>query len=93
MANAVLSRLAATPATELPRVAADGVRPVHTLYLEGLGVGLTDTAARDDVECLYRVFDIALAHGLGCVVLDYILEVCSDPAQTSRYTDQDYQQV
>ena len=84
MASAVLNRLAATPASDLPRVAADGLRPLHTLYLGSLDAGLTQIAAKDDVERLYLLFDVAVSHGLGGIILDYVTEVCSDPFCTSR---------
>ena len=84
MADVVLGKLAAIPATALPRLAADGVRPIQALYEESLRARLISIDARDDVERLYLLFDLALAQGLGCLVLDYVTEVCSDPFCTSR---------
>ena len=88
MASGLLAQLAATPATELPRVTADGRRLVQTIYEQSLKVGLTDDTARGDVERLYSLFDLALAHGLSSIILDYVLEVCSDPFLTSRYASE-----
>ena len=84
MASSILLQLAATPATELPRSALNGVRPVQILYEKCLEAGIAKPGARDDVERLLLLFDIALAHGLGSIILDYVLEVCSDPFFTSR---------
>lgn len=46
--------------------------------------GLTGAAASDDVARLHALFDVALGHGLGSLVVDYVIEVCSDRFSTSR---------
>lgn len=63
----------------------DGSRLVQLLFEQTLQEGLTNTDAQGDVECLHALFDVAVSHGLGNVVLDYVVEVCSDPFLTSRY--------
>ncbi len=46
--------------------------------------GLTGAAASNDVARLHALFDVALGHGLGSLVVDYVVEVCSDRFSTSR---------
>ncbi len=46
--------------------------------------GLTGAAAGDDASRLHALFDVALSHGLGSIVVDYVFEVCSDRYYTSR---------
>ena len=91
-----LRRLASTPPRDLPRAgAASGERPLQSLAAElrasgaasdstgavGAGFGRGDDA---DVAALGTVFDAAVDAGLGCLVLDYVAEVCEDPLLTSR---------
>ena len=48
--------------------------------------GLTTAPAGDnDVALLHALFDVALRNGLGSVVYDYVVEVCSDKYCTSRH--------
>ena len=83
-ASPFLEQLANTPVTELCRRSSTGERPVQTLHELGIEGGLCDTVARDDVERLYAVLDLALSHGLGSIILDYVTEVCSDAFCSSR---------
>ena len=91
-----LRRLASTAPRDLPRAgAASGQRPLQSLAAEllasgaasesqgavGAGFGRGDDA---DVAALGTIFDAAVDTGLGCVVLDYVAEVCEDPLLTSR---------
>lgn len=91
-----LRRLASIPPRDLPRAgAASGERPLQSLAAElrasgavsdstgavGAGFGRGDAA---DVAALGTVFDAAVDAGLGCLVLDYVAEVCEDPLLTSR---------
>ena len=91
-----LRRLASTPPRDLPRAgAASGQRPLQSLAAElrasgaasdstgavGVGFGRGDDA---DVAALGMVFDAAVDAGLGCLVIDYVAEVCEDPLLTSR---------
>lgn len=91
-----LRRLASTPPRDLPRAGtASGERPLQSLAAElrasgaasdstgavGAGFGRGDDA---DVAALGTVFDAAVDAGLGCLVLDYVAEVCEDPLLTSR---------
>lgn len=49
--------------------------------------GLTAAPVSDnDVAILHALFDVALHSGLGSLVYDYVVEVCSDKYCTSRYT-------
>ena len=92
-AQAALAVLAATPTRDLPRAAApSGARPVRALATRLTDAGLARwagdgggaDAASADVAALHAVFDGALAGGLACYVLDYVVEVCGDPLMTSR---------
>ena len=91
-ASSALAALAATPCRDLARAA--GVsRPVRALAARLASAGLAGAADAGsaaaggddaDVAALHAVFDAALAGGLGCYVLDYVVEVCGDPLMTSR---------
>lgn len=87
-AHHLFARLVAAPPRSLPRADASGVRPLRLLADALADAGLAPRAqAGDDVAALGALFDGALAAGLGCVVLDYVVEVCGDPLMTSRWGD------
>jgi hypothetical protein len=83
-----LAALAATPCRDLPRAGPSGTRPVQALAARLAAAGLSEWADNADnaadVAALHAVFDGALAGGLACYVLDYVVEVCGDPLMTSR---------
>lgn len=54
-----------------------GTRAVRKLYEQCISARLTAVTAPSDVEALGVLFDVALRNGLGCLVLDYVHEVCS----------------
>ena len=54
------------------------------LYAQCRAAGLTGASAGDDASRLHALFDVALSHGLGSIVVDYVCEVCSDRFYTSR---------
>ena len=82
---ALLTRLAATPPRSLAAPDAAGVRPLRRLADELAAAGLAPRAPPgDDVAALGALFDGAVGAGLGCVVLDYVVEVCGDRLLTSR---------
>lgn len=89
-ADAALAALAAVHPRDIPRTTGTAsARPVRSLAAKLAAAGLVAKPADgggddDDVACLHAVFDAALAGGLGCVVLDYVMEVCGDPLMTSR---------
>lgn len=63
-----------------------GKRLLHHIYQQFCTSGLIPVPqAEDDVHRLHALFDVALQHGLASVIIDYVLEVCSDPTLTSRY--------
>ncbi|KAK9824980.1 hypothetical protein WJX81_002675 [Elliptochloris bilobata] len=80
---AVLERLADTPPRELARTGADDRRVLHSLFLQCRAAGLTGAPGSNDVARLHALFDVALGHGLGSLVVDYVVEVCSDRFYTS----------
>ena len=91
LAASALAALAATPCRDLPRVGSTGARPVRALAarlaaagLANAGGGAGDADGDADVAALHAVFDAALTGGLGCYILDYVVEVCGDPLMTSR---------
>ena len=62
-----------------------GKRLLHHVYQQCCISGLIAVPrAEDDVQRLHALFDLAQQHGLASVVVDYILEVCSDETLTSR---------
>ena len=75
-ATTVLQQIAATtPASFIHKT--HSVRIVRTLYEQCISARLTAVKAQTDVEALEVVFEVALQNGLGCLVLDYVHEVCS----------------
>ncbi len=63
-----------------------GKRLLHHIYQQCCTSGLIAVPrAEDDVQRLHALFDVAQQHGLASVIVDYILEVCSDKTMTSRY--------
>lgn len=62
-----------------------GKRLLHHIYQQCCTSGLIAVPrAEDDIQRLHALFDIAQQHGLASVIVDYILEVCSDETLTSR---------
>ena len=59
-------------------------RLITTITTQCRAAGLTGAAGGNDVARLHALFDVALGHGLGSLVVDYVIEVCSDPFYTSR---------
>lgn len=62
---------------------ANGTRAVRSLYQGLQAAGLSTHAAASDVDALHIVFDVALNKGLGCLILDYIEEVCDSRTMVS----------
>lgn len=56
-----------------------------TCTMQCRAAGLTGATGSNDVARLHALFDVALGHGLGSLVVDYVIEVCSDPFYTSRF--------
>ncbi|KAL3146558.1 hypothetical protein ABBQ32_000799 [Trebouxia sp. C0010 RCD-2024] len=82
IATTVLQQVAATaPASFVHR--SDSVRVVRQLYEQCNSARLTTDKAPTDVEALEVVFSVALRNGLGCLVLDYVHEVCSSSSLVS----------
>lgn len=81
-ATTVLQRVVATaPPTYIHKT--QSVRVVRQLYEQCISARLTTDNALTDVEALEAVFDVALRNGLGCLVLDYVHEVCSSSSLVS----------
>lgn len=64
----------AAPSTYISKT--NGARIVRFLYNSCRSARLTDVEAPTDVSALEAVFDVALRHGLGSLILDYVHEVC-----------------
>ena len=50
----------------------DGTRRYASLYRQAVAAGLLAAKAADDVQALHAVFDLAVDHGFGSWVLDYV---------------------
>lgn len=84
-ASAALQRLAAVAPRDLVRLTQSGRRLFHELLLQCRAAGLTaGPNSEHDVAHLHALFDVALQYGLGSLVYDYVVEVCSDKYCTSR---------
>ena len=60
-----------------------GFRVVRAIYDRCIADRLTEAEAPTDVAALGVVFDVALRNGLGCLVLDYVHEVCMSRTMVS----------
>ena len=75
-ADAALQHLAyATPASYIHKI--QGTRRIRILYERCREARLSSSEAQSDVAALEAVFDVALRNGLGCLILDYVQEVCT----------------
>ncbi|EIE19378.1 hypothetical protein COCSUDRAFT_44718 [Coccomyxa subellipsoidea C-169] len=84
MSASALQKLAAVAPRDLVRVTQSGRRLFHDLLLQCRAAGLTAAPNSDnDVAHLHALFDVALQYGLGSLVYDYVVEVCSDKYCTS----------
>lgn len=85
MSAAALDALAGSrPGDWLTQRSESGSRLLHTLHEQCSAAGLTpQSVAQDDVATLHALFDVALEQGLGELLVDYVVEVCSDPFLTS----------
>ncbi|BDA43683.1 E3 ubiquitin-protein ligase HOS1 [Coccomyxa sp. Obi] len=84
MSASALQRLAAVAPRDLVRVTQSGRRLFHELLLQCRAAGLTaGPNSEHDVAHLHALFDVALQYGLGSLVYDYVVEVCSDKYCTS----------
>jgi hypothetical protein len=90
MDKSVLGELvSASPRSFLKKDAA-GERLLSSLLLQCRQAGLTAASvADDDVQRLFALFDVALENGLGCVVQDYVVEVCGRTLQVSTHGTED----
>lgn len=86
MSASALQRLAAVAPRDLVRVTQSGRRLFHELLLQCRAAGLTaGPSSEHDVAHLHALFDVALQYGLGSLIYDYVVEVCSDKYCTSRF--------
>ncbi|KAL0028141.1 hypothetical protein WJX77_009663 [Trebouxia sp. C0004] len=65
----------ASPASYIQK--SNDVRTVRRLFECCKDARLTTGQAQTDVAALEAVFDVALRNGLGCLILDYVQEVCT----------------
>ena len=80
--DSALQQLASMPPAEYVQ-RSDGTRSVRTLYQQLQQANLITSEAASDVEALHAVFNVALNKGLGCLILDYIEEVCDSRTMVS----------
>lgn len=71
----VLESLAETPPAALLAKQASGQSALRELYGGAAAAGLVPAGASDDIARLHALFDVALDHGLGGLVRDYVAEV------------------
>lgn len=71
MKTKTLSLLAETSPRVYHDVLDSGSSVINKLYNQCLADNLTNLRTGDDTEQLFAVFDVALDHGLGSVVLQY----------------------
>jgi hypothetical protein len=69
---------------EAYRKTADGTRRYAGVYRQAVAAGVLPARSVDEVQALHAVFDLAVEHGYGAWVLDYVEEVCSDEYCTSN---------
>jgi hypothetical protein len=62
----------------------DGSRRYASVYRQAVAAGLLPARTLDDAATLHAIFDLAVDHGFGSWVLDYVEEVCSDEYCTSN---------
>lgn len=72
-AEALQSLVLASPASLLDEI--DGTTVLAVLYDSCESAGLLSSPAEDDSNRLYGLFNVALEHGAGSVVLDYLEQV------------------
>lgn len=78
MAAAALQALAITSPTLYLSESSPGTTVLTTLHGQCLEAKLLSApSAADDAEKLYGLFNVAVDHGLGSLVLDYIAQVGS----------------
>jgi hypothetical protein len=63
---------------------ADGHRRYASVHRQAVAAGVLPSRSVDEVQALHGVFDLAVEHGYGAWVLDYVEEVCSDAYCTSN---------
>jgi hypothetical protein len=81
-----LTALASTPPRQyLQRSEASESSTLQHLYNQCVEAGLlpASAAAIDDITRLHSLFDVALDHGMGSLVLDHVVDVCADRLLTS----------
>ena len=85
MASAALLAVAATAPKDLTGQGDHGKTKLHKLVIQCQAAGLAAPVdGSNDVALLHAFFDVALQHGLGSVVYDYVVEVAADKYCTSR---------
>lgn len=80
-----LEKLACTPHHALLSKAPNGQRGLVALYRDCRVAGLllpsgVQEYELDDIKRMKALFDVALANGMGCLVVDYVHEVIYHPA-------------
>ena len=71
----VLHALCQTPPTSYLQRLPTGLTTLQTLYDHAAEAGLVPSSANDDIARLHALFDVALDHGMGSLVRDYVTEV------------------
>lgn len=75
MATSALQSLAQTSPSLYLNESTSGISVLENLHNQCGSAGLLFASAGDDAERLYGIFNVALEHGLGSLVLDYVAQV------------------
>ena len=77
--HAALSELAATPTKYWLRKQTGGNRRLHDLHTKCCSVNLVQPSCgpvRNDGDRLLQLFQVALQHGLACIIASFVQDVC-----------------
>ena len=83
MATEVLRSLAAIAPTEWFQHRGQESRVLGQIVRRCVSSHTWVDLKRNETKQLYALFDLVLEHGLGAVIIDFIWEVCANPAMAS----------
>ena len=78
MAAVALQSLAITSPSSYLTEQSPGITVLTALHAQCVEANLLRSSAVDDAERLYGLFNVAVDHGLGSLVLDYISQVSNE---------------
>ena len=90
MATEVLRSVAATPPADWFEHSGSDSRVLGQLVRSCVSSVTWSDLKRDEAKQLHALFDLVLDHGLGSVIVDFIWEVCANPAMASSDPNEAY---